>query len=240
MPHTHSRYQQDLGFNDGIIDYSVSDVVNIASAGGPATLVRNGPADIVINVPNSTTVTLSIPLFETLILRTGFFEDTQNIFGSTFGGGVGALAAGPGGAGTGIPASAEPQGRPDTFGTEAALQQLTPRTALKLKGIKTLSLAVKYKVLTNPATVLTMRADEVNFVNGVANNVTPVIATGANGLTNVAAATPYVITVPFPVAEQTYQIDDLTEIWFELAVQTPANGTVQFYGVRLACEFNYN
>jgi hypothetical protein len=223
MAHTHGRYQQDLGFNDGIINYSPTDVINIASAGGPATLVRNAAADIAINVPNSTTVTLSIPLFETIILRTGYGEDLQEQFG-----------------GAGLAGSAEPQGRPDTFGAMSALQELTPRSGFKLKGLKTLSLAIKYKVLTNPATVLTCRVDEVNFVSGVANAVTSVIASGANGLTNVAAATPYVINVPFPASEQIYQIDDLTDLWFELAVQTPAGGTVQFYGVRMTCEFNYN
>jgi hypothetical protein len=223
MAHTHGRYQQDLGFNDGIINYSVTDIVNIASAGGPATLVRNAAGDIVINVPNSATVTLSVPLFETNILRTGYGEDLQEQFG-----------------GAGLAGSAEPQGRPDTFGAMSALQELTPRSGFKLKGLKTLSLAVKYKVLTNPATVLTCRVDETNFVNGIAPAVSAVIPTGVNGLTNVAAVTPYVIVIPFPVSEQIYQIDDLTDLWFELAVQTPANGTVQFYGVRLACEFNYN
>lgn len=249
MAHTHSRYQQDLGFNDGIINYAITEVVSIASAGGPSTLVRNGPADLVINIPNSMTGTLSIPLFETLILRSGFFEDTQNIFGSTFGGGIGGASAGPSGVpGTGIPGSAEPQGRPDSFilpgspqpaSAMGALQPITPRTGLKLKGIKPLAIAVKYKVVTNPATALTCRIDSVKFQNGVANTITNLLASGANGLTNVAAATPYVITIPIPNAVF-YQVADLTEMWFELGVQTPVGGTVQFYGVRMLAEFNYN
>lgn len=254
MPHTKSRFHQDMGFSDGIVNYAISDVVAIASAGGPAVLLRNGPADLVWNVPNSMTGTLSIPLFETLVLRSGFFEDTQNVFGSTFGSGLGGFAAGPAGApGTGIPASAEPQGRPgNLFGDGfilpgspqpgsgmAALQQITPRTGLKLKGIKPLAIAVKYKVVTNPATALTCRIDTVKFQNGIANSITNILASGANGLTNVAAATPYVIVVPIPNAVA-YQVADLTEMWFELGVQTPANGTVQFYGVRMLVEYNYN
>lgn len=249
MAHTHSRYQQDLGFNDGLINYAIADVVNIASAGGPATLVRNGPADLVINVPNSTTVTLSIPLFETLILRSGFFEDTQNIFGSTFGGGFGGSPAGPSGnPGSGIPGSAEPQGRPDSLilpgspqpaSAMAALQAITPRTGTKLKGIKPLSLAVKYKVVTNSATALTCRLDKVTFAQGQANTITNLLASGGNGLINVAAVTPNVVVIPIPNAVN-YQIADLTELWFELGVQTPAGGTVQFYGVRMLAEFNYN
>jgi hypothetical protein len=255
MPHTHSRYMQDLGFSDGIINYAITDVVAIASAGGPATLVRNGPADLVYNVPNSTTETFSIPLFETLILRSGYPEDLQNVFGSTFGGGLSGPIAGPSGiSGTGVPASAEPQGRPGSSSLQdgyilpgspqpatgmGTLQEITPRTALKIKGIKPLAIAVKYKVITNPATALTCRIDKVLFANGVANTITNVLASGANGLTNVASANPYVIVVPIPNAVA-YQIADLTEMWFELGVQTPAGGTVQFYGVRLLAEYNYN
>jgi hypothetical protein len=248
MPHTHSRFQQDLGFVDGIINYALTEVVPVASAGGPATIVRNGPADLVYNVPVSTTETLSIPLFETLILRSGFPEDLQNAFGSTFGSGLGGVPAGPGGAGTGIPGSAEPQGRPDGFilpGTPqpasgmSALQEITPRTALKLKGIKPLALAVKYKVLSAAATALTCRLDTIKFANGVANVITNLLASGANGLNSAASATPYVTVVSIPNAVY-YQIADLTEMWFELGVQTPSGGTFQFYGVRMLAEFNYN
>lgn len=249
MPHTHGRYQADLGFTDGITNFSVAEVVAVASAGGPATLVRNGPADFVYNVPNATTTVLAVNLFDTIMLRSGFFEDTQNAFGSTFGSGPGGFIAGSGGAaGLGIPGSAEPQGRPDNFilpgspqpaSGMSTMQELTPRTALKFKGFKPLALAVKYKVLTNPATVLTARMDKVTFANNAANVITNILASGVNGLTNVAQAAPYVITIPIPNAV-VYQIADLTELWFELAVQTPAGGTVQFYGVRLLCEYNFN
>lgn len=255
MPHTKGRFQQDMGLLDGIVNYAIADAIAIASAGGPATLLRNGPADLVYNVPVSTTETLSIPLFETLILRSGMFEDTQNVFGSTFGAGLGSgITPGPGGAGTGLPGSAEPQGRPGSpsmgdgfilpgnpqpLSAMAALQGITPRTGLKLKGVKPLAIAVKYKVLTAPATALTCRLDTVRFANGQANTITNLLASAANGLTNVAAATPVVVTIPIPNAVF-YQTADLTEMWFELAVQTPGGGTFQFYGVRMLAEFNYN
>lgn len=254
MPHTKSRYQQDMGFTDGIVTYSVDDFIAIASAGGPATLVRNAAGDIVYNVPVSTTETFSVNLLGSVMARTGFSEDTQNVFGSTFGSGLGGSPAGPGAvAGTGIPGSAEPQGRPgNLFGdgfilpgapqpasAMAALQEITPRTGLKLKGLKPLAIAVKYKVLTANATALTCRLDSTKYVNSVAPAVTNLLASGANGLTNVFQAAPYVVTVPIPNAVF-YQINDLTDLWFEVGVQTPGGGTFQLYGVRVLYEFNYN
>lgn len=255
MAHTKGRYQQDMGFTDGIINYGATDIAAIASA-GTVTLTRNGPADIAWQLNASSTATFSIPLFETLILRTGMFEDTQNVFGSTFGGGLGSgISAGPSGLpGSGIPASAEPQGRPGsaTLGDGfilpgapqpasgmASLQQITPRTGLKLKGIKPLSLAVKYKVLTGAATALTCRLDTVKFANNTANVITNLLASGANGLVNVAQANPYVTTIQIPNAVF-YQVTDLTEMWFEVACQEPAAQTFQLYGVRMTAEFNYN
>jgi len=255
MPHTHSRYQQDLGFTDGIVSYSTSEIMGIASAGGPTALIRNAAGDIAVNVPVSTTATLSVNLFNTVLLRTGFMEDTQNIFGSTFGSGLGGIAAGSSGLpGTGVPASAEPQGRPGSVAlgdgfilpgspqpvsAMAALQEITPRSGLKLKGFKPLAIAVKYKVLTGAMTALTCRVDSTKYVNGVANAITSVLASGANGLVNVSAATPYVTTVAIPNAVA-YQVADLTDLWFEIGVQSPAGNTFQLYGVRMLVEFNYN
>lgn len=257
MAHTHGRYMQDLGFGDGIAVYGADDVIALTS-GGSATLTRNAAADFQFLLANSTTATLSINLLNSgLIQRTGFFEDTQNVFGSTFGGGLGGPSAGPGGGptgGTGIPASAEPQGRPGSSALQdgfilpgipqpasgmGALQEITPRTGLKLKGVKPLSIAVIYKVVTNPATTLTCRLDKLTFVNGVANAPVNLLASGANGLTNVAAATPVVVNVAIPNAVF-YQVTDLSEMWFELSVITPAGGTFQYYGCRLIYEFNFN
>lgn len=244
MAHTHSRYQQDLGFSDGIAMFGVDDVV--ASAG---TLTRNGVADFSLNLGNSANATLSFNLLNSGVLqRSGFFEDTQNIFGSTYGGGLGGYPAGPGSAGTGVPGSAEPQGRPDSFiypgqpqpaSAMSANQELNPRTGLKLKGVKPLSLAVVYKVITNPATTLTCRLDRLQFVAGVANAPVNLLASAANGLTNVAAATVVAPVIAIPNAVF-YQVSDLTQLWFELSVVTPAGGTFQLYGVRMLFEFNLN
>jgi hypothetical protein len=189
-------------------------------------------------------------LLETTIRRSGFFEDTQNLFGSTFGGGLGGSAAGPGSAGTGIPASAEPQGRPDGFilpgspqpaSGMSTLQPITPRTGLKIKGIKPLSLSVMYKVVTGAATSLTCVLTQTKIVDNqtIASQQTTLLASAANGLVNVARANPYVTAIAIPNAVF-YQTTPNTQLWFEIAVQEPAANTFQLYGVDMLCEFNMN
>jgi hypothetical protein len=254
MPHTHSRYQQDLGFTDGLLFFPPAD---FTATGGPPTLVRNAIGDIVYQAPVSATTYFNVDLMDGVIRRSGFFEDTQNTFGSSFGGGLGGPIAGPSGSpGTGIPASAEPQGRPgspslqDGFilpGTPqpvsamGALQQITPRTALKIKGFKPTALTVVYKVVTGAATSLTTSITQTIFKNGqaVATGQTTPLAASTTTLTNVVATTPYVTVIPIPNAIY-YQITPLTQLWFELAVVEPASNTFQLYGIELNCEFNFN
>jgi len=249
MPHTHSRYQQDLPFIDGLINYSASDFIGLASAGTAPALTRNAVGDLTLLVAASSTATLSCDLLSKAVRRTGYHEDTQNLFGSTFGGGIGGAAAGPSGvAGTGIPASAEFQGRPGNMilpgqpqpaSGMATLQEITPRTALKIKGIKPLSLTVVYSVLTGAATSLTCVLTQSAFTNGVAITKTALLASAANGLTNVSAATPYVTTIQIPNAVY-FQITPNVQLWFEIACQEPAANTFGLYMVSMACEFNYN
>ncbi len=247
MPHTAGHYMQDLGFGDGTVNFGPNLIVAIST--GAAALTRNAAGDNAWLAPASATTTFSINLLDGIIARTGHNEDLQEAFGSTFGGGLGTVAAGPSGlSGIGIPASAGPQGRPDAFvlpgqpqppSAMSALQPITPRTALKIKGIKPLSLAVIYKVLTGAATTLTCRLDSTTFVNGVAVAPANLLASAANGLVNVAAAPPYVTNIAIPNAIY-YQITDLTQLWFELSVVEPAANTFQFYGVQMRCAFNYN
>lgn len=253
MPHTHSSYQQDLGFDDGMLSFSVGEITPI---GAGITLVRNAIGDYAYLAPVSATSIFAINILDTVLRRNGYTEDLQNVFGSTFGGGLDGAAPGPGGTGSGVPGSAEPQGRPGSIslndgfilpGTPqpvsamGALQQITPRTGLKIKGFKPLSINVIYKVLTGAATTLTVSLVQTVFKNAqaVATGQTTLLAAGQNGMTNVAAATPYVTNVPIPNAVY-YQILPLTQLWFELTVVEPAANTLQFYGIDLVAEFNYN
>lgn len=255
MPHTHSRYMQDLGFTDGLVSYGVADIMAVSIAGTVALSRATGAGIPSWLVSASSSAFFEIPLMETLIRRSGYTEDTQNVFGGTFGSGLGGFSAGPSGLpGTGVPASAEPQGRPgsgalnDGFilpGTPqpasgmGTLQQITPRTGLKIKGIKPLSMNIIYQITTGPMTTLTVGVYQNTFKNAVAIAQTIPLAPAANGLTNLAAGTPYVINVPFPNAVY-YQITPNVQLWAELNVASPASNTLNLFGIELLCEFNYN
>lgn len=241
MPHTSSRYQQDLGFVDGMSSFSVNEITGI---GAGITLVRNAVGDFAYVAPVSATTVFVINLLDTVLRRSGAVEDLQNLYGSGFG------------PGTGQPGSGDPQGRPgsaalgDGFilpGTPqpasqmSVLQEITPRTAFKIKGFKPLSINVIYKVLTGAATSITASLTLTTFRNAqaVAAGQSNLLVAGQNGLVNVAAATPYVTNIPLPNA-QFYQITPLSQLWFELTVVEPAANTFQFYGIDLLCEYNYN
>lgn len=224
MPHTQSRYQQDLGFTDGVILIPAVDFVQLPAVAGPA-LTRNGPADFSWNVGASTGPSnFSVNLSDGQIVRTGFGEDIQEQFG-----------------GTGIPGSAQVQRyRPDILGGMSAIQELLPRTALKQKGVKPLSCKLSYSITGAALTLHTCRVDQIIYANNAANVINPIIASGANGLATAVQAQPYVTIIPFPVAQQIYQITDLAELWFEVTVTTQAAGAYRLNSLEITFEFNYN
>lgn len=222
MPHTESRYQQDLGFTDGKLRANVPDIV-FTGATLAVTRVAAGQWGIVLGTPAAQANTFAFNVSK-FIRRTGFGEDTQNQFG-----------------GTGIPASAQPQFyRPDVAPGMATLQQITPRTALKTKGYKLLSFDAIYLLGVAAATTNTCRVDQCVFVNNVAPAVTSVLASGANGLQTATQAQPYVTNVPIPVAQQTYRTLVDTDMWIEMVITGAATTTVTFYGFDVYCEYNFN
>jgi hypothetical protein len=255
MPHTHSRYMQDLGFSDGLVSYGVPEISAVSPTGTVALSRASGAGIPSWLVSASSSVFFEINLLDAEIRRSGYTEDLQDVFGSTFGSGQGGFAAGPSGLpGSGIPASAEPQGRPGSSnlgdgyilpGTPqpasgmATLQEITPRTALKIKGLKPLSITVLYSVGTGAMTTLTIGLYQNIFKNGVAVAQTIPLAAGLNGLQNVAAANPYATVIPIPNAVF-YQITPLTQLWAEINVVAPAGNTFNLFGLEMNCEFNYN
>lgn len=255
MPHTHSRFMADLGFTDGLVSYAAADVLSVSPTGTVALSRAIGAGIPSWLVSASSSVFFEIPLLETLIRRSGYFEDLQNVFGATFGSGAGGFAAGPSGLpGTGIPASAEPQGRPGSANlgdgyilpgtpqpasTMSTLAEITPRTALKIKGIKPLSMNLIYQITTGAMTTLTIGLYQNTFKNGVAIAQTIPLAAGLNGLTNASAATPYVTSIPIPNAVY-YQINPNVQLWAEINVVSPAGNTFNLFGLEMLCEFNYN
>src|SRR5271156_6681221 len=99
MPHTKSRYMQDLGFNDARIDAGPGDIV-FTGATLAVSRVAAGQWGVVLGTPAAQANTFAINVTQQIMRRLGFFEDLQEQFG-----------------GSGIPASAEYQGRPDTLGS---------------------------------------------------------------------------------------------------------------------------
>lgn len=221
MPHTQSRYQQDLGFTDGYVFIPAPDYI---STGAAATLTKNAVGDISWNVAASLAAVFDVHVSDGQVTRTGFGEDLQEQFG-----------------GTGIPGSAQPQVyRPDVIPGMSTAQQIQPRTALKTKGFKPLSLKVIYLITGAALTLHTIRVDKTVYANNVANAITPVIANGANGLATAVQANPYVTTIAFPANQQVYQISDLSQLWIEIAATTQVAGAYRLYGTEMTIEFNFN
>jgi hypothetical protein len=230
---------QDLGFTDGRLMAGPGDVVALTSAGS-LTNTRVNPGDYSLRATNTTTGTIALNLTQLILRRLGFFEDNQNAFGSTFGSGLGGFVAGPSGnPGTGIPASAEYQGRPDTLGAMASLQEITPRTAFKIKGFKLTSFDVIYTVSSANLTALTCRVDTIQYLNGVAvPAATVVLASAVNGLNLNSSANVYVINVPIPAPAYSRLADQA--LWIEIGLQTPGGGTMDFRGIDAVIEYNFN
>lgn len=215
MPHTASRFQQDLGFTDS---FAFLDANKCVATGGASVLTRNAAGNLSHNAGASVAPIYSFNLVD-LVYRTGFGEDLQNQFG-----------------GAGIAGSAAPQGRPPFTGST----QLTPRTTNKLKGVKFLSFAVCYLITGAALTAHTCRMDKSVFANNVAIATAAIVASAANGLATATQANPYVTSVALAAGEQVYRISDLSQYWIEVAPTTQGGGAYRMYGIRVLYEFNFN
>jgi hypothetical protein len=226
MPHTQSRYQQDLGFTDGRIFIGPGDIaVDVVAQVSAVSGTRNAAGDWSINhVAAANTTNYAFNLTNVILRRSGFGEDIQEQFG-----------------GTGIPGSAQVQVyRPDVIPSMNTAQQLQPRTALKVKGIKLLSFDVIYLITTANLVAHTCRVDQTVFVNNVAKAITSLLASGANGLQTATQANPYVTNVALAAAAQIYRTGVDTQVWVEISSQTAATSVYQLYGVDCLVEYNYN
>jgi hypothetical protein len=224
MPHTSSRYQQDLGFTDGAIFLGAGDLIVNVPANAPLT--RIGQGNWAYNQVASTTTIFAANLTNALARRLGFGEDLQEQFG-----------------GAGIPGSAQPQFyRPDqNVLLQASAQQLLPRTALKTKGFKLLSIDVIYQTTVLALTSITIGVSQTVFANNVALANTVVLAAAANGLlTAVPSTGPNVINVPLAAAQQIYRISADMQLWVELTIVTPATSLCSFWGFDCKLELNSN
>jgi len=218
MPHTQSRYQQDLGFTDGKVFAGPGDVFVTGTAGAATS---NAPGFSLL-FPNSAASHIGINLTQQVMRRLGFFEDLQEQFG-----------------GAGIPASAQTRTyRPDVIGAMSAAQQLQPRTAFKTKGFRLISFDVIYTVAGGALATNTIRVDSIGYVNNVAPTNAVVLAAGANGLASAVQAQQYVITVT-PTVQNYFTLND-SVLWIDWTIVNAAGGTLNFFGFDIMLEYNFN
>lgn len=222
MPHTASRFQQDLGFTDGVILFGPRQFSSLGTDASVET--RNAAGDISLNNGASESAINVLNLGDGQLFRTGFGEDLQEQFG-----------------GSGIAASAAFQGRPDTIAGMASLQQITPRTAFKIKGMTLDSIAIVELITGAALTAHTCRVDKTAFANNVANAITSILASGANGLPTATQVNPYVTEIALPTSNPPlYRISDLSEYNLEIAATTQVGGAYRLYAVRVKVTFNFN
>lgn len=122
----------------------------------------------------------------------------------------------------------------------AGMSQLTPVTSPRPKGIKFKQLNVVYIVTGAAASLMTVGMTAIQYQNAVAPIVTTLITNAANGLASAAAATPYVIPVPVPVANQNYIVTPNTSVVVEFDFTTGAAATLDVLGFYLIGDANYN
>ena len=219
MPHTQSRYQQDLGFTDGKMRATPQQEL---IAFGTTVLTRTAAANINFAQAISQTVNYDVNVTTMIMRRLGFSEDLQEQFG-----------------GTGIPASAQTRAyRPDQIGAMNTAQQLQPRTAFKTKGFRLISYDVIYQINTANLTAFTTRVDMTTYPAAAAPVITSLLTSGVNGLSTTFGANIITTTVTLPV--QGYFVTNDSDLWIELTAQTGGSGTLTLWGIDVAVEFNYN
>jgi len=213
--HTSGIYQQDTPFTDGFMTFGPDEMLTSFAAATDAVLTRNAAGSWSWTQIASKTNIYAIPLTP-LMFRLGFAQDIQEQFGGT----VGPIAV---------------AGRPPFTGAT----QLVPSTTNKVpKGLKLLDIIVNYVVVTNPLTAITCRYDRTLFAEGSAPAVTNILASAANGLLTTVTAGHSVKITGLPT--QIFEIVDLTNMIFELSIQTPAGGTCQLFNVQMHFAFNHN
>lgn len=215
MPHTSGFYQQDLPNTDGVDFFPAHEMAVSFVAATDAVLTRNAAGSWSWNQIASKTNIYAINL-NGLGQRLGFAQDTQE----QFGGSVGPIGV---------------AGRPPFTGAT----QLVPPTTNKVpKGVRITDFVVDYIVGTNPLTAMTCRYDRVVYAEGAAPVVSNILASAANGLLLTVTNGHSVKVTGLPA--QTFEITDLSALWFEVSVQTAVGGTAQIHGVHVHYAFNYN
>jgi hypothetical protein len=242
MPHTHSRYMQNLEFFDARIFAGPGDLVN-TTTGGTSALTRTAAGNYNYAISASTTTFFALNLTNMILRRTGMFEDLQEQFGPS-----NQLVP----AASAIAGEAEIQlYRPDQVPSMAKGQQITPRPAFKVKGFRLLGFDTIYTVTGAAFGTLSSRVDMEVFTNNVAPAITNIVPLAANNLVNVVQANPYVTNYTLTLGQEQaisnpvggypgYLILPDQELWLELDVVTGGAASGIFYGFDCLIGYNFN
>lgn len=215
MSRTTGQYQQDTPFTDAMDFFPANEMSTSFAAATDAVLTRNAAGSWSWNQIASKTNIYALNL-NGLGFRLGTALDIQQ----QFGGSVGPIPV---------------QGRPPFTG---ASQLTPPSSKFYPKGVKILNFVVDYIVQTNPLTAITCRYDRTVYTEGTAPTVTNILASAANGLLTTVNNAHSVLVTGLPA--QSFEITDLSALWFELSVQTAASCTAQIHGVHVHYAYNYN
>lgn len=231
MPNTNSTWTHNTGQGDAKLVVAPQDMMISFAAAADAVLTRNAAGDWSWNQIASKTNIYSVSVSRTLE-RLGLNGDFQETFGT---------ATPNNSTGGAQPAFVGNQGGPQSFPgrpPQAGASFLAPVVGSVAKGFKLTDVSFVYLIGGAALTAITCRVDKTVYANNVANAITPVLATGANGLATAIQANPYVTKVATPNA--IYNVTDNSDIIAELSVQTQAAGTCRIYRMILHGTFNYN
>lgn len=227
MPHSAGRFQQDLGFVDGIMILGPEDAI---ATGGASALTRNAAGDLSHNAGAAVAPIYTFNLGKAQFFRTGYQIDLQEQFGTAAGVAGPSAVANTGGPDGGV------TGRPPFTGNT----QITPVAGNRLKGIKLLSMKCIYLITGAALTGHTLRVDKTVYANNAALAISAILAVAANGLQTAIQANPYVTAVALAAGQQIYRVSDLSQYTIEQAPTTQAAGAFRLYGIEVLCEFNFN
>jgi hypothetical protein len=230
MPRTSSSFSQDTGFSDAKLVVNPQSMLTSFAAATDAVLTRNAAGDWSWNQIASKTNIYGAVVSSRVVERLLAADDLQEVFGTATPGAAGAAVV----YGATQSSPADVTGRPPFTGAS----YLSPVLQGRPKGFKLTDVTFVYQVTTNPLTAITCRVDKMVHANNVANAITPVLATGVNGLQTAVQANPYVTKVSTPAA--VFNTTDNSDIIVEASVQTPAGGTARIYAMILHGVFNFN
>lgn len=224
MSRTGGRFEAKTPFTDGRIVIAPNDFQLYS---GASSFTRIGSGQATQHIAASQTDVL-IANISKLLFKTGQTPFLQQQFGTAAG------VAGP----TGVANTSDPDaqlGPPPLTGAVT----ITPQTGFLPKGIKFVSLILKYLIsTTGPLTLHTVGITKTVFANNVAPVVTNILANAANGLATVVQAQPYVTTIA--LATPVFQVSVLADYLIELDVTTPAATTYDLFSAELLVNYNWN